>query len=79
MRRLPQFDANVLLLYARAIPAREVQAHRKPLKQAEVSSSDIRAVGAEVMAEVTARQSRVEGRHAVSGASLASDARITDT
>jgi hypothetical protein len=44
-----------------------------------VSSNVIRAVGAKVMAEVTARQSRLEGRHAVSGASLASDARITDT
>jgi len=44
-----------------------------------VPLSVIRAVGAEVMAEVMARQSRLEGRHAVSGASLASDARITDT
>jgi len=44
-----------------------------------VSSSVIRALAAEVMAEVMAGQSRLEGRHAVSGASLASDARITDT
>ena len=58
MRRLPQFDANVLSLYARGVSVREIQAHLEQLYQVEVSPSVISAVTAEVMEEVTAWQQR---------------------
>ena len=57
-RRLPQFDANVLSLYARGVSVREIQAHLEQLYQVEVSPSVISAVTAEVMEEVTAWQQR---------------------
>jgi putative transposase len=58
VRRLPQFDANVLSLYARGVSVREIQAHLEQLYQVEVSPSVISAVTAEVMEEVTAWQQR---------------------
>lgn len=58
VRRLPQFDANVLSLYARGVSVREIQAHLEQLYQVEVAPSVISAVTAEVMAEVTAWQQR---------------------
>ena len=58
VRRLPQFDANVLSLYARGITVRDIQAHLEQLYQVEVSPSVISAVTDEVMAEVTAWQQR---------------------
>jgi transposase-like protein len=58
VRRLPQFDANVLSLYARGVTVREIQAHLEQLYQVEVSPSVISAVTAEVMEEVTAWQQR---------------------
>ena len=58
VRRLPQFDANVLSLYARGVSVREIQAHLEQLYQVEVAPSVISAVTAEVMEEVTAWQQR---------------------
>jgi transposase-like protein len=58
VRRLPQFDANVLSLYARGVSVREIQAHLEQLYQVEVSPSVISAVTAEVMDEVTTWQQR---------------------
>ena len=58
VRRLPQFDATVLSLYARGVSVREIQAHLEQLYQVEVSPSVISAVTAEVMEEVTAWQQR---------------------
>jgi len=58
VRRLPQFDANVLSLYARGISVRDIQAHLEELYQVEVSPSVISAVTDEVMADVTAWQQR---------------------
>jgi len=58
VRRLPQFDAHVLSLYARGITVRDIQAHLEQLYQVEVSPSVISAVTDEVMAEVTAWQQR---------------------
>jgi len=58
VRRLPQFDANALSLYARGVSVREIQAHLEQLYQVEVSPSVISAVTAEVMDEVTTWQQR---------------------
>ena len=58
VRRLPQFDATVLSLYARGMTVRDIQAHVEQLYQVEVSPSVISAVTDEVMAEVTAWQQR---------------------
>ncbi len=58
VRRLPQFDANVLSLYARGVSVREIQAHLTQLYQVEVSPSVISAVTDEVMHEVQAWQQR---------------------
>ena len=58
VRRLPQFDATVLSLYARGMMVRDIQAHVEQLYQVEVSPSVISAVTDEVMAEVTAWQQR---------------------
>jgi putative transposase len=58
VRRLPQFDANVLSLYARGVSVRDIQAHLEALYQVEVAPSVISAVTDEVMAEVTAWQQR---------------------
>jgi transposase-like protein len=58
VRRLPQFDANVLSLYARGVSVREIQAHLEQLYQVEVSPALISAVTDEVVAEVTAWQQR---------------------
>ncbi len=58
VRRLPQFDANVLSLYARGVSVREIQAHLEQLYQVEVAPSVISAVTGEVMEEVTAWQQR---------------------
>ena len=58
VRRLPQFDANVLSLYARGVSVRDIQAHLESLYQVEVAPSVISAVTAEVMDEVAAWQQR---------------------
>ena len=58
VRRLPQFDANVLSLYARGVTVREIQAHLEQLYQVEIAPSVISAITAEVMAEVTTWQQR---------------------
>jgi len=58
VRRLPQFDANVLSLYARGVSVREIQGHLEQLYQVEVSPSVISAVTDEVMADVQAWQQR---------------------
>jgi transposase-like protein len=58
VRRLPQFDAHVLSLYARGISVRDIQAHLTDLYQVEVSPSVISAVTDEVLAEVTGWQQR---------------------
>ncbi|MEO7966720.1 MAG: transposase, partial [Gemmatimonadaceae bacterium] len=58
VRRLPQFDANVLSLYARGISVRDIQAHLEGLYQVEVSPSVISAVTDEVLGEVRAWQER---------------------
>jgi transposase-like protein len=58
VRRLPQFDANVLSLYARGVSVREIQAHLEQLYQVEIAPSVISAVTSEVMDEVTAWQQR---------------------
>lgn len=58
VRRLPQFDATVLSLYARGMTVRDIQAHVEQLYQTAVSPSVISAVTDEVMAEVTAWQQR---------------------
>lgn len=58
VRRLPQFDANVLSLYARGVSVREIQAHLEQLYQVEVSPAMISAVTDGVLAEVGAWQQR---------------------
>ena len=58
VRRLPQFDANVLSLYARGVSVREIQAHLEQLYQVEVSPAMISAVTDGVLEEVSAWQQR---------------------
>jgi putative transposase len=58
VRRLPQFDANVLSLYARGVSVREIQAHLEQLYQVEVSPAMISAVTDGVLEEVGAWQQR---------------------
>jgi putative transposase len=58
VRRLPQFDANVLSLYARGVTVREIQAHLEQLYQVDVSPALISAVTDEVLQEVGAWQQR---------------------
>ena len=58
VRRLPQFDANVLSLYARGVSVREIQAHLEQLYQVEIAPSVISAITDEVMTEVQAWQQR---------------------
>ena len=58
VRRLPQFDANVLSLYARGVTVREIQAHLEQLYQIEIAPSVISAITDEVIAEVHAWQQR---------------------
>jgi hypothetical protein len=58
VRRLPQFDANVLSLYARGMTVREIQGHLEQLYQVEVSPAMISTVTDAVLAEVTAWQQR---------------------
>jgi putative transposase len=58
VRRLPQFDANVLSLYARGVSVREIQAHLEQLYQIEVSPAMISAVTDGVLEEITAWQQR---------------------
>ena len=58
VRRLPQFDANVLSLYARGVSVREIQAHLEQLYQVEVSPAMISAVTDGVLEEVAAWQQR---------------------
>ena len=58
VRRLPQFDANVLSLYARGVSVREIQAHLEQLYQVEVSPALISAVTDSVLEEVSAWQQR---------------------
>ena len=58
VRRLPQFDANVLSLYARGVSVREIQAHLEQLYQVEVSPAMISAVTDGVLEEITAWQQR---------------------
>ena len=58
VRRLPQFDANVLSLYARGMSVREIQAHLEQLYQVEVSPTLISAVTDSVLEEITAWQQR---------------------
>jgi transposase-like protein len=58
VRRLPQFDANVLSLYARGVSVREIQAHLEQLYQVEIAPSVISVITDEVVAEVQAWQQR---------------------
>ena len=58
VRRLPQFDANVLSLYARGMSVREIQGHLEQLYQVEVSPATISAVTDAVLEDVTAWQQR---------------------
>jgi putative transposase len=58
VRRLPQFDANVLSLYARGMTVREIQGHLEQLYQVEVSPAMISTVTDAVLEEVTAWQQR---------------------
>ena len=58
VRRLPQFDANVLSLYARGMSVREIQGHLEELYQVEVSPATISAVTDAVLEDVTAWQQR---------------------
>ena len=58
VRRLPQFDANVLSLYGRGMTVREIQGHLEQLYQVEVSPAVISAVTDAVLEEVTAWQQR---------------------
>jgi len=58
VRRLPQFDANVLSLYARGMPVREIQGHLEQLYQVEVSPVMISSVTDAVLDEVTTWQQR---------------------
>jgi putative transposase len=58
VRRLPQFDANVMSLYARGMSVREIQAHLEQLYQVEVSPALISAVTDSVLDEVSAWQQR---------------------
>lgn len=58
VRRLPQFDANVLSLYARGMSVREIQGHLEELYQVEVSPATISAVTDAVLDEVTTWQQR---------------------
>ena len=58
VRRLPQFDANVLSLYARGMTVREIQGHLEQLYQVEVSPAMISTVTDAVLAEVGAWQQR---------------------
>jgi putative transposase len=58
VRRLPQFDENVLSLYARGMSVREIQAHLEQLYQVEVSPALISAVTDSVLEEVSAWQQR---------------------
>jgi transposase-like protein len=58
VRRLPQFDANVLSLYARGMTVREIQGHLEQLYQVEVSPAMISAVTDAVLEEVAAWQQR---------------------
>ena len=58
VRRLPQFDENVLSLYARGVSVREIQGHLEQLYQVEVSPATISAVTDAVLEDVTAWQQR---------------------
>jgi putative transposase len=58
VRRLPQFDANVLSLYARGMTVREIQGHLEQLYQVEVSPTMISAVTDAVLEDVSAWQQR---------------------
>lgn len=58
VRRLPQFDANVLSLYAHGVSVREIRAHLEQLYQVEVAPSVISAITDEVVADVRAWQQR---------------------
>ena len=58
VRRLPQFDANVISLYARGMSVREIQGHLEQLYQVDVSPAVISAVTDSVVEEVTAWQHR---------------------
>lgn len=58
VRRLPQFDANVLSLYARGMSVREIQGHLEQLYQVEVSPAMISTVTDAVLDEVTTWQQR---------------------
>ena len=58
VRRLPQFDAHVLSLYARGVTVREIQGHLEQLYQVEVSPALISAVTDGVLEDVSAWQQR---------------------
>ena len=58
VRRLPQFDANVLSLYARGMTVREIQGHLEQLYQVEVSPAMISSVTDAVLEDVAAWQQR---------------------
>lgn len=58
VRRLPQFDANVLSLYARGVSVRDIQAHLEELYQIPIAPDVISAVTDAVLEEVAAWQQR---------------------
>lgn len=58
VRRLPGFDESVLLLYARGLTTRELQAYLEERYQVTVSPDLISTVTNEVLAEVAAWQAR---------------------
>ena len=53
-----RFDDKILLLYARGITVREIQAYIQEIYQTEVSHNLISAITDEVMGEVETWQSR---------------------
>ncbi len=57
-RRFPGFDEKIVSMYARGMTVREIQAHLAEMYSVEVSPDLISKVTDEVMAEVTAWQTR---------------------
>lgn len=58
VRRMPGFDETVMLLYARGLTTRELQAYLEERYQVDVSPDLISTVTNEVLAEVTTWQAR---------------------
>jgi putative transposase len=57
-RRLPDFDEKVIALYARGLSTKDIQSYLYEIYQTEVSAELISIVTEEVMAELTAWQTR---------------------